>query len=93
MSYRDDAKCLVRQMGDVPDQVALKVFLKPHLVGKRNAEIADKLGVIREWCSPTYCKRTLELAGMQCVRLVSTEGEPPSLAPCSGRATGHIVER
>lgn len=69
----ESAQRLARQMADVPDRAPLKVFLERYLEGKRIAEIAEELGVSREWCSRTYRKRALELAGMQFVRLVSLD--------------------
>lgn len=68
------AQRLARQMADVPERAPLKVFLERYIEGKRIQDIAEELGVSREWCSRSYKKQALELAVMQFVRLVSSDG-------------------
>lgn len=47
----------------------LRVFLERCLEGARISEIAEELGVSREWCSKAYRKQALAQAGMQFIRL------------------------
>ena len=48
-------------------------FLNGYLAGKSVAEIAQELGVSREWCSRNYRREALRLAGMHFVRSISVE--------------------
>lgn len=58
------------QASDVPTQQPLRHFLEQYVAGKNVTEIAAELGVSREWCSRSYRKQALELAAMQCERLI-----------------------
>lgn len=63
---------------DLPTQAPLQHFLEQYLAGKRVSEIAADLGVTREWCSRAYRRQALELAAMQCERLISIgSAQPP----------------
>jgi DNA-directed RNA polymerase specialized sigma24 family protein len=54
----------------------VRLFLVRYLEGKKVAEIAEELGVSREWCSKAYRREALRLAGMQFVRSVSRDDNP-----------------
>lgn len=68
-----------REAGELPPLAPLRHFLEQYLVGKRVSEIAAELGVTREWCSRAYRRQALELAAMQCERvMVTTDARPPT---------------
>jgi DNA-directed RNA polymerase specialized sigma24 family protein len=65
------ARQVVGDMGQVPGKEGLAAFLKGYLAGRSVSEIAQELGVSREWCSRNYRREALKLAGMQFVRTIS----------------------
>ena len=65
------ARQVIDDMGAVPDKSGVTAFLERYLVGKSVTEIAQELGVSREWVSRAYRKEALGLCGRQFVRLVS----------------------
>lgn len=67
----DAAKRAARVAEEVPSAKPVGTFLVRHTEGKPVAEIAEELGVSREWCSRSYKKQALRMAGIQFVRLVS----------------------
>ncbi len=67
------AQEVMKHMDSVPGYAPMKTFLNGHLRGKSVSEIAQELGVTREWCSRRYRKEALKLASMQFVRIVSAE--------------------
>lgn len=74
-SDRVAARQVLQDIGDVPDQSSAHYFLESYLEGKSVAQIARELGVTRSWCSRSYRKDALQLAGTQFVKLISTENE------------------
>lgn len=75
----EGAKRAAQHAASVPAQAPLATFLARYVEGRRIAEIAEELGVSREWCSRSYRKQALELAGRQFVSLNSVErgsGQP-----------------
>jgi DNA-directed RNA polymerase specialized sigma24 family protein len=66
------ARQVIGDMGEVPGKQGLAAFLKGYLAGRSVAEIAQELGVSREWCSRKYRREALRLAGMQFVRSMSS---------------------
>ena len=48
------AQQAIRHMNEVPSLSQARVFLESHLQGKKVDEIAQELGVSREWCSRAY---------------------------------------
>ncbi|MFQ6029791.1 MAG: hypothetical protein ACE5Q6_20130, partial [Dehalococcoidia bacterium] len=65
------AKQAGKDISNVPDLAGVRVFLERYAAGKKVAEIAQELGVTREWCSRAYRKEAFRLAGMQFVRSIS----------------------
>ena len=65
------ARQVVRDMRQIPGKEGVAAFLKGYLAGRPVAEIAQELGVSREWCSRNYRREALRLAGMQFVGSVS----------------------
>lgn len=65
---------------EVPTQEPLRHFLEQYLKGKSVTEIAAELGVSREWCSRAYRKQALEIAALQCERMIvlGTRAAPTS---------------
>lgn len=59
------------ELRDLPDKQNLRVFLERYLEGRKVAEIAEELGVSREWCSRAYRTEAFRLTSMQFVRLIS----------------------
>lgn len=65
------ASQVIDDVTQVPGKEAMATFLKGYLVGTSVAEIAQELGVSREWCSRNYRREALKLAGMHFVRMIS----------------------
>lgn len=68
----DAARRAAEHTAEIPSHEPLGVFLRSYVAGKRVAEIAEELGVSREWCSRAYRKRALGLAGRQFARLAAS---------------------
>ena len=64
---------VIEGMGQVPGKEGVAAFLKGYVAGRSVAEIAQELGVSREWCSRNYRREALRLAGMHLVRSISVE--------------------
>ena len=64
---------VIRDLEVVPGKSGIKVFLQGYLEAKPITQIAQELGVTREWCSRNYRKEALRLGGMQFVRDISRE--------------------
>jgi len=64
---------LVETMGPTPGQKGVAAFLHHYLGRKSVANIAQELGVSREWCSRNYRRESLRLAGMQFVAYISKD--------------------
>ncbi len=64
----------MRDISSVRDKSSVRVFLERYLEGKTVREIAEELGVSREWASRGYRREAFNLAGMQFVRLISHDG-------------------
>jgi DNA-directed RNA polymerase specialized sigma24 family protein len=62
-------------MNQIPGLSQAKFFLESYLKGKKMAEIAQELGVSREWCSRAYRKEAFDLAMKQFLRLASRENQ------------------
>lgn len=60
-------------MEQVPGKEGVTAFLKGYLAGRSVAEIAQELGVSREWCSRNYRREALRLAGLQFMRATSSK--------------------
>lgn len=75
------ATLAARDAIDMPTQAPLRHFLEQYLEGKLVTEIAAELGVTREWCSRAYRKQALELAAMQCERLMVIAASTAAHAP------------
>jgi hypothetical protein len=58
-------------MGQIPGKEGVVAFLTGYLAGKSVAEIAQELGVRREWVSRSYRRESLALAIAQFIRLIS----------------------
>ena len=67
------ANQVIERIGEVPGKEGVTAFLRGYLAGKSVAEIAQELGVSREWCSRNYRREALRLAGMHFVRSTSVE--------------------
>jgi Homeodomain-like domain len=74
----DAAQRVIRDLGSVPAKARVRLFLERYLEGRTVTEIAQELGVSREWCSKAYREEGLRLAGMQFVRLVSADEDAPA---------------
>ena len=64
---------VIEGIGALPGKEGVTAFLRGYLAGKSVAEIAQELGVSREWCSRNYRREALRLAGMHFVRSTSVE--------------------
>ena len=51
----------------------VRVFLVRYLEGKNNVQIAEELGVSREWVGRRFRRQGLALAGNQLIRVLSRE--------------------
>ncbi len=65
------ARQVARDMGQIPGKEGMAAFLTGYVTGKSVAEIAQEIGVRREWVSRAYRREALALAGAQFIRLVS----------------------
>ncbi|MDP6550282.1 MAG: hypothetical protein QF659_09450, partial [Dehalococcoidia bacterium] len=59
--------------GQVPGKEGVAAFLTGYLAGKSVAEIAQEIGVRREWVSRAYRREAMALAIAQFIRLVSRD--------------------
>ena len=60
-------------MGQIPGKEGVAAFLTGYLAGKSVAEIAQELGVRREWVSWSYRREALALAIARFIRLISQD--------------------
>ena len=67
---------IIQDISTIPDKFGVKTFLEGYLEGKLIIEIAEELGVSREWASRAYRREAFNLAGMQFVRILSLEDNP-----------------
>ena len=56
------ASQVIKDVNQVPGKEVVATFLKGYLAGRSVAEIAQELGVSREWCSRNYRWEALRLA-------------------------------
>jgi hypothetical protein len=67
------ARQVARDMGQIPGKEGVAAFLLGYLAGNSVAEIAQGIGVRREWVSRAYRREALALAVAQFIRLVSRD--------------------
>ena len=67
------ASQVIEDVNQIPGKEGVAGFLNGCLAGKSVAEIAEELGVSREWCSRNYRREAIRLAGMHFVRSISVE--------------------
>ena len=73
----DAARRAADHAAEIPAHAPLRVFLQRYVDGRRVTEIADELGVSREWCSRAYRKRALSLAGRHFMWLAAASRRDP----------------
>lgn len=66
----EGAKRAAQDAATIPARAPLATFLERYVEGRSVAEIAEELGVSREWCSRSYRRRGIEIASMQAVRFL-----------------------
>ena len=64
---------VVKDMASVPDKAGVRAFLEGYLRGKSVTEVAEELGVSREWASRAYRREAFGLATMQFIKLISSD--------------------
>ena len=64
---------VIEDLNPVPGSEGVVAFLTGYLAGRSVAEIAQEIGVSREWCSRNFRREALRQAGVQFVRYVSLE--------------------
>ena len=67
------ASQVINDMNQVRGKEGVAAFLKGYLAGKSVAQIAQVLGISREWCSRNYRREALRLAATHLIRAISVE--------------------
>ena len=67
------AQQVALDMGQIPGKEGVAAFLTGYVAGKSESEMAQELGVRREWVSRSYRREALALAIAQFIRLISQD--------------------
>ena len=64
---------VAQELSSQPRKSRITGYLQGHVKGAATPEIAEELGVTREWCSRSYAMEALRLVALQFTRLITAD--------------------